>query len=339
MQKICCFGELLLRFSPVLNGVWIDKAEMPIFIGGAELNVATALASWQMPVKYCTALPDNALTNEIEQYIHQKNIDTSSVLRVGNRVGTYYLPQGADLKNSGVIYDRAHSSFFELKKKCLDWDAILKDVHWLHCSAISPALNLRVAEVCIEGLKAAKKRNITTSIDLNYRAKLWQYGKKPPEVMPDLVKYCDVVMGNIWAARDLLGIPVDEKITPQSTKAEYLAHAEHTSQAIQQKFPKCKVVANTFRFDNDQAAGINYYATLYQEGKLYQSPHFAVEKIVSKVGSGDFFMGGLIYGMTNQHAPQEVLNFAAAAAFGKLQEDSDATRQSVAQVKQHLAVL
>jgi 2-dehydro-3-deoxygluconokinase len=157
--------------------------------------------------------------------------------------------------------------------------------------------------------------------------------------MPDLVKHCDIVMGNIWAARDLLGIPVDESITPQSTKTEYLAHSERTSQAIQQKFPKCKVVANTFRFDNDQTAGINYYATLYQDGKLYQSPHFAVQKIVSKVGSGDCFMGGLIYGMTNQHAPQETLNFAAAAAFGKLQEDSDATRQSVAQVNQHLIIL
>jgi 2-dehydro-3-deoxygluconokinase len=336
MQKICCFGELLLRFSPALQGVWIDTATMPVFIGGAELNVATALANWNLPVAYCTALPDNALTQEIKQYIQQKNINTSNILSIGNRIGTYYLPQGADLKNSGVIYDRAHSSFFELKKKCLNWDEILKDVTWFHCSAISPALNRHVANVCIEGLKAAKKRNITTSIDLNYRAKLWQYGKKPSEVMPDLVQYCDVVMGNIWAARDLLGIPVSERITHNSQKLDYLAHAEVTSWGIKAKFPNCKVVANTFRFDMDANKGIHYYATLHKDGKLYQSPHFSTEKVVSKVGSGDCFMGGLIYGLMNKHASQNIIDFAAAAAFGKLQEDSDATTQTIEQVNAQL---
>ncbi|HWJ24990.1 MAG TPA: PfkB family carbohydrate kinase [Flavisolibacter sp.] len=176
MKKVFCFGELLLRMSPELGGAWIRNAHMPVFVGGAELNAATALARWNVPVAYGTALPENALAEEICRSLEGKGIDTSRIIFSGKRIGCYYLPQGADLKNAGVIYDREYSSFSQLKPGQIDWDRLLKDVEWFHFSAISPALNADVAVICKEALQAASEKGITISVDLNYRAKLWQYG-------------------------------------------------------------------------------------------------------------------------------------------------------------------
>ena len=168
MSKVLCFGELLLRLSPQLNGEWIKQGSMPVFIGGAELNVAQALAKWKVPVAYCTALPDNYLSEEVISFVAGKGIDTGKIQRSGNRIGTYYLPQGADLKSAGVIYDRAYSSFWELKPGQIDWDMVLQDVSWLNFSAISPALNQDVADVCLEAAKAAAAKGITVSLGCSH---------------------------------------------------------------------------------------------------------------------------------------------------------------------------
>lgn len=332
MTKVCCFGELLLRFSPVANGDWIQQAAMPVYVGGAELNVASALANWGIPVKYSTLLPDNALADDIIWYVTDRGIDPSGIVQSGQRIGTYYLPQGTDLKHAGVIYDRAHSAFSELAPGKVDWETVLQDTSWLHISAISPALTADVAAACLELLTIASAKSITVSIDLNHRARLWQYGKAPVDVMPDLVAHCDVVMGNIWAANALLGIPVDANIHAKGQQTDYLAHAQATSEAIQERFPRCKVVANTFRFDA-APAGLRYYTTLYTEGQQYVSPELFTPSVVDRVGSGDCFMAGLIYGLYQKRPPQEIVNFAAAAAFGKLQELGDATNQTVAEVE------
>ena len=207
MHKVCCFGELLLRMSPALNKEWIYASGMAAYIGGAELNVATALAKWNIPVKYFTALPDNYLSKEIMEYLEENNIDTSAIHISGDRIGAYYLPQGTDLKHAGVIYDRAHSSFFHLQPGMVNWDEVLDGCTWFHFSAISPAINENAATVCKEALEAASAKGLTISVDLNHRSKLWKYGKDPVEVMPALVEYCDVIMGNIWAAETLLGTP------------------------------------------------------------------------------------------------------------------------------------
>ena len=335
MGSVCCFGELLIRFSPVAQGGWIRQAAMPVFVGGAELNVATALANWSVPVSYSTVLPENALADDIVSYISSKGIDPSGIFRFGQRIGSYYLPQGTDLKNAGVIYDRAHSAFSELTPGKVDWDRMLAKTSWLHVSAISPALNADVAGACRELLAAASAKGITVSMDLNHRARLWQYGAAPTDIMPALVEYCDVVMGNIWAANALLGIPVDEQIHARGQQADYVAHALATSEAIQERFPRCKVVANTFRFDT-QPAGLRYYTTLYVDGQQYVSPEFYTDSVVDRVGSGDCFMAGLIYGLYTQQPPQDIVDFAAAAAFGKLQEPGDATGQSVAAITNRL---
>ncbi len=331
-KKIFCFGELLLRLSPSLNREWVRNAYMPVYIGGAELNVATALTRWKLPAMYCTALPDNYLSKEICEELQTKQIDASAVNFSGSRVGTYYLPQGADLKNAGVIYDRAYSSFASLQPGMLDWDHLLKGVSWFHFSAISPALGENTVAVCREAAAAAAAKGITISIDLNYRAKLWQYGKKPAEVMPRLLEYCDVVMGNIWAANTLLGIPVDPEIHLTGRRADFLQHAQATSLAIQQQFPKVKVVANTFRFDHGDE-GILYYASLFRGGQLYHSAELVANRIVDKVGSGDCFMAGLIYGLYNHYDAQQVIDLAATAAFGKLMEKGDATNQDIETIK------
>lgn len=328
MSKVICLGELLLRLSPQLSLQWINEASMPVYVGGAELNVATALARWDVPVSYCTALPDNYLSREIISSVNKRNIETGAIVLTGDRIGIYYLPQGLDLKNAGVIYDRAHSSFASLKPGQIDWDQVLDNVSWFHFSAINPALNDQVAAVCKEALQYAERKGIFTSVDLNYRAKLWQYGKEPMEVMPDLVQYCDLVMGNIWAAEKMLGITID---LPGKSKEAYLQQAERTSQAIVKRFSKCQQVANTFRFDGD--AGLTYYATLLKNNKFYTSKEYITSQVVDKVGSGDCFMAGLIFGNLNQLPDQEVIDFAAAAAYTKLFIKGDATTAGAEEIK------
>ncbi len=332
ISKILCFGELLLRISPApQEDEGVEKHPFYLYMGGAEANAATALAGWNVPVKYCTVLPDNFMSRHVIDYLEYKGIFTSSVLLAGSRVGIYYLERGADLKGS-VVYDRAGSSFSELKRGMIDWDKVFRDVSWFNLTAISPALNENVADVCLEALEAASRKNITISIDLNYRSRLWKYGKDPVEIMPALVAHCDLVMGNIWSANTLLGTAIDENIHAKGSKKAYLDHAEVTSVEIMRRFPKVKTVANTFRFDSE-ADHTNYYTTLYTNGQSYHSPEFNCGAVVDRSGSGDCFMAGLIYGFYNNHQPQEIVNYATAAAFGKLQEQGDATGQDILMVK------
>ncbi len=333
MQKIFSFGELLLRISPEINGQWIHDSKTEIYLGGAELNVATALAKWNMAAKYCTVLPDNYLSNEIIDELKQKNIDTSSVLISGKRIGIYFLPSSADLKHSDVIYDRTNSSFSELKPGIINWDEALNDCTWFHFSAISPALNENVALVCEEGLRAASAKGLTISVDLNFRAKLWQYGKPPVDVMSKLLPYCHVVMGNIWAAEKLLDIYRDFENSEGKSRDELTAAAQKSMNHLQQLYPKLNSVAYTFRLPE------TYFSVLHSDKVFASSKEFSLQNIISKVGSGDCFMAGLIYGILNQHQPQTIIDFASSAAVGKMKEKGDATNQTIASVKNNITNL
>jgi 2-dehydro-3-deoxygluconokinase len=264
--------------------------------------------------------------------LNNKKIDASKMLLQGEKMGLYFLPKGNDLKHTSVIYDRSNSSFSQIQKGMIDWDDVLKDVGWFHFSAISPAINQNVADVCKEALEAASKKKIVVSIDLNYRAKLWQYGKEPIEVMTELVDYCNVVMGNLWSAEKMLGIEVDENLPNQNSKQAYLDHAVKTSERIIHNFPSCKVVAKTFRFDA-LSNSIDYYATLFADSKLYQSKEYHAGKIADKVGSGDCFMAGIIYGLYNHQSYQNTLDVATAAAFSKLFVEGDATNKTIEEIK------
>lgn len=328
--KVLSFGELLLRICPDVDGHWLEENNLPFYVGGAEANVATALALWGVPTGYVTALPNHFLAQQLVNYLKSRHIQTDAIYYHGERVGIYYLPQGKDLKNAGVIYDRAHSAYADLKPGMIDWDKVFAGVSWFHFSAICPAINQAVAYVCLEALEAAAQKNIFISLDLNYRAKLWQYGKAPVEIMPALAQHCHLIMGNIWAANKMLGISLDEALIADLNQENLCAQATHTSQEIRQKFPKCEIVANTFRFDYQQ--GIRYFTTLYHQNQLLVSHEYLAPQILDKVGSGDCFMAGLIYGYYNQLQPAETLEFATAAAFNKLFIPSDATTSTVADI-------
>jgi 2-dehydro-3-deoxygluconokinase len=327
MGKILCFGELLLRFSPAGDGQWLKSHELSVYLGGAELNVASALARWNLPVSYCTAIPDNFLSGDIVSELRERKISSDTVLFSGERIGSYWLTQGSDLKNHAVIYDRAHSGFGELKKGMINWDQVLNDVSWFHFSAISPALNESVAAVCLEAVQAASKRNITISVDLNHRPKLWKQ-RNPHDIMSILLPYCDVVMGNIWSAHDLLGIPLDPHLIQTNDKTAYLQHAHQTSTRILKRFARVKTIACTFRFEEGEK-GILYYASLYSAHQWADSSMYRSDKILDKVGTGDCFMAGLIYGLYQQMREQDIIQFATAAGFGKFFEKGDATLQDL----------
>jgi len=330
-MRVLCFGELLLRLSPDTEGDWIAGNSMPVHIGGAELNVATALARWQQEVGFCTAIPDNYLSKQLLDYLSKNNIDPSPVQLRGNRIGLYYLPQGLDVKNAGVIYDRAASSFAELEPGVINWDKVFQGIDWFHFSAICPALSQSAADVCLEAVKAAHEKRITISLDLNYRAKLWQYGKQPADIMPALAEYCDLIMGNVWAAETMLSIPVDPDLKKKDIKDIYLQQAKQTSEEIVRQFPQCKSVANTFRFDH--TGNIEYYTALYHDAQLFVSKEYKTETVIDKVGSGDCFMAGLIYGHLQNWDAQQIIEFATAAAFKKLFIKGDATTSSVEEIK------
>ena len=327
---ILCFGEILLRLAPDEQGEWLTKNAIDVYAGGAEMNVAAALAQWRVPVSYCTAAPNNFLSTQLIKKIKEQNIDTSTIVYNGNKIGLYYLLKGTEIQHAEVIYDRNGSSFSELKSGMIDWDKALNGIRWFHFSAITPALSENIAAVCKEALEACSKKNIFISVDLNHRPKLWQYGKQANEIMPELVQYCDVIMGNIWSAETMLNIKVPENIHAINTKENYVGQAKKTSEEIARLFSKCKIVANTFRFDK---TGIEYYATISSNNNFYISSTYKTNAVIDKVGSGDCFMAGLIYGIYNHLPFQQIINFATAAAFQKLFIKGDCTNKTVEEVK------
>ena len=330
IAKVFCFGEILLHYAPPMNSDFIESQQMPFYLGGAELNVASALAKWDMPVKYGTAMPSHFLTDTIIGHLSKKNIDTSAIQISGNRIGCFYLATGLDMKNAAVVYDRANSSFAEIKKGSIDWKEVLKDVHWFHFSAISAALTQNATDLCEEALIAATEMGIPISVDLNYRAKLWKYGKTPIEVMSQLVKYCTVLMGNLWAVEDMLGISSSIKSSIGSSDEQLALAANSSMLKLKQQFPLLNTVAYTFRLAE------TYFGVMFNKNNFYKSPTYKIIDVKNIVGTGDCFMAGLIYGIRHQHTPEEIINFAAAAAVGKLYELGDATEQSLEQIKKRM---
>lgn len=309
--KVISYGEILFRFSPVF-----DQHTSALYIGGAEANMAASLARWGTPVSYISKVPDNGLSRQVLAQLEKAGIVTDRMLWGGDRIGAYYLAQGSDLKHAEVVYDRKYSSFSELQPGATDWDTLLEGADWFHWSAITPALSQQAATVCKEALEAARRKSLTISTDLNYRNKLWQYAK-PFQVMPELVQYCDVVMGNIWAAHQMLDTALDTVALEKNQKEIYLEHAIKVAQEITEKYPRCKHVAFTFRFSDGPTHNL-YYATYYNQGKQTVSRQYETNEVVDRVGSGDSFMAGLIHSLTEGFDAQQVISFAAAAAYSKL---------------------
>ncbi len=323
MNTILSFGEILIR-QQSLGSHFFDSPNnlLRIYPGGAEANVAASLAQMGNKVEYVSAFPQNSLSQEIVQKLNGLAVGTHKIIWSGDRLGSYILLSANGLSSGEVIYDRKYSSFSQLSKEDFPFDSLLEDVFWLHWSALTPALNLDMADLMEILLNKASEKGIQISVDLNYRSKLWQYGKAPIEVMPTLVKYCDVIMGNIWASNKMLGTAIDEQLNRNSSKETYFEFAKQNAQEIRSLFPKVKYIANTFRF-MDRPTHNLFYGTFHTETEDVISEVYETEEVIDRIGSGDAFMAGLIHALSHQWEAQKVVDTATGAGYQKLFVEGD----------------
>ena len=338
MQKILCFGELLLRLSPEPG--WPGKGLLASYVGGAELNVAMALAAWGLPVSFGTAMPDNPVSGLLKSYLSDAGVDTDKIIGKAGRIGTYYLTPGQDLKSAGVVYDRAGSSFSVIRPSDLQPDQLLKGVNHLHLTAISPAVSQIAADSCLRLVNEAHLQQIPVSLDLNYRAKLWQYGKRPSDIMPAIAEKASFIMGNIWAAGQMLGINPESGADKTMDPLILNEYARISAEKLIRQYPNCKSVGYTFRFNApDRPDTVKYFGSLYQEGQLFSSIQKEYVGIIDRAGSWDCFMAGFLYSRSQGLNGQQTVNFATAAATGKFYEKGDHTSQTKQEVEKRMALL
>lgn len=331
MKKIVTFGEIMLRLSPPNQQRFGQARTFEASYGGGESNVAVSLSNYGMEAEFVTRLPKNDLGEACLQYLRQYNVGTQHILRGGDRLGIYFLENGAVMRGSQVIYDRADSSFSTISPGMYDWNSIFKDASWFHWTGITPAVSSGAAEVCLEAVKAASQMGIIVSCDLNYRAKLWKWGKTTSEVMSELVSYSDVAIGNEEDAEKVFGIKAPETdIKRGNVTAEKY---KYVCEALAQKFPKLNTVAITLR-SSLSASHNTWSGILWHSGKTYTGPIYNITHIVDRVGSGDSFMGGLIYGLNAFPVePQKSLEFAVAASALKHTIFGDFNLVTVAEVE------
>lgn len=331
MKKTVTFGEIMLRLAAPGYERFLQTSSFNATFGGGEANVAVSLANYGLPVSFVTRLPENDIAKACLRELRGLGVDVNDVVYGGDRIGIYYLETGAVSRASKVIYDRAHSSVSEIKIGMVDWKKVFADAQWFHWTGITPAISQGAADVCLEALKVAKEMGITISCDLNYRKNLWKYGKRADEVMPELVKYCDVILGNEEDAEKALLIK-PEGVNVEGGKVDADAYLS-VSQQIMKRFSNAKKVITTLR-SSINANHNNWAGVLYDGKTLYKSPEYQITHIVDRVGGGDSFMGGLIYGLqTYTGDDQKALNFAVAASCLKHTIYGDYNRVSVAEVE------
>lgn len=328
-MKVVTFGELMLRLAPEGYLRFIQSNKFEATFGGAEANVAVSLANYNQDVSFVSKLPNNEIGQMAINSLRQYGVDTSHIIRGGNRVGIYYCEKGASQRPSKVIYDRANSSIALAKKEDFDWDDIFNDADWFHFTGITPALSKEVAEITLEACKAAKEKGIVVSCDLNFRKKLWS-NKEANETMGKLCKYVDICIANEEDAKDVFAIEAkDTDInTGKLNKEGYVSVAEQLCQRFNFKY-----VAITLR-ESISANDNNWSAMLYnaKEGKAYFSKKYAIH-IVDRVGGGDSFGAGLIYALRNSYKDQDAIEFAVAASCLKHTIEGDYNLVSLEEVK------
>src|SRR5690606_37669952 len=292
-HRILSFGELMLRLSSTGMSFLEKGSPVVVFPAGSEANVVASLAQWNVPCSYLSRMPDNELAAQALDVLKELGVDVSPTLLEGDRLGLYFLLSANGLTKGEVVYDRKYSAFSQLQPGTIDWDQMLEGHTWFHWSALTPALNESLAAVCKEGLEAARRKGMVISVDLNYRNKLWNYGKQPIEVMPELLRYCDVVMGNIWAANKMLGTPVCETLDRDTPPDTYFEHAKESAREVFERLPQCKHLAYTFRFMDSHTHNL-LYGTYHTRNGDFMSAIQETNKVVYRIGSGDAFMAGLI---------------------------------------------
>lgn len=325
-MKVVTFGEIMLRLAPEGYYRFTQADKFTATYGGGEANVAVSLANYGIDVAFVTKIVNNPIGDAAINSLRKYGVDTSKIVRGGDRLGIYYLEKGASQRPSKVVYDRANSSISKATKGDFDWEKIFDGVNWFHFTGITPALGKNVADICLEALKEAKKRNITVSCDLNYRKKLWTK-KEANETMSELAKYVDVVIANEEDAADVFDIHASHSDVTQGeiNRDGYIEVAKKLTDRF-----GFKKVAITLR-ESISANDNGWSGMLYSEGEAYFSKKYNVH-IVDRVGGGDSFGGGLIYSLINNFEPQKAIEFAAGASCLKHTIEGDYNLVSVDEV-------
>lgn len=325
-MKVVTFGEIMLRLSPHGYLRFTQADEFEATYGGGEANVAVSLANYGLDAAFVTKLPKHNIGQAAVNDLRRYGVDTSHIVRGGERVGIYYLEKGASQRASQVIYDRAHSAIATAKRSDFDWEKIFEGVDWFHFTGITPALNDDVAEICLDAVKAAQAAGVKVSCDLNYRNKLWSK-EKAKEVMSGLMPYVNLIVANEEDAYDTFGIQAgDTDVT--TGQLEHESYVDVAKQ-LHEKFG-CEYISITLR-ESISASINNWAGMLYHEGKAYFSQKYEIN-IVDRVGGGDSFGGGLIYSVLNGKDPQDAIEFAVAASCLKHTVQGDYNRVSVDEV-------
>ncbi len=328
-QRYITFGEIMLRLKPPGVERFFQSPALEATFGGGEANVAVALAKFGCDVGYCSVIPANAIGDACVSELRRWGVDAGPVVRKGNRLGIYFLEGGANQRPSVVIYDRAGAAIAEAGPGDVDWGKVFAGAAWFHITGITPAVSATAAELSLEAVKRAKAAGLTVSCDLNYRKNLWKYGRSAPEVMGELVKSVDVAVANEEDCQKSLGVsaPVDVESGKLEAKS-YRALAEK----VLSSYPNLRKIAITLR--ESRSADENGWSGCMHTGKEFLvSRRYEIKDIVDRVGSGDTFAAGLIYGLTNLAGAQEALEFAVAASCLKHSIPGDLPLLTVAEVK------
>jgi 2-dehydro-3-deoxygluconokinase len=310
MKKYITFGEVMLRLKPPNWERFFQSPLLEATFGGGEANVAVGLARFGLKVAYISIIPNNPIGDACIGELRRQGVDTSLIVRKGNRLGIYFLEAGANQRPSKVIYDRSHSAIAEAKPGDISWDKVFDGVSWFHISGITPAISLSASELSIEAVKKAREKGLTVSCDLNFRKNLWKYGKSAPEVIGELVKYADIVMGNEEDCQKSLGVKADVDV--ESGRLQTEKYRELTDRVLN-LYPNIKKIAITLR-ESHSANNNGWSAVLNNRKEFLISKKYEINNIVDRVGGGDAFAAGLIYGINNLADDKESLEFAVAAS-------------------------
>ena len=313
-KKVITFGEIMLRLATPDHLRFSQTTALTATFGGGEANVAVSLANYGIPAAFVSRLPDNDLAKACVMDLRRYQVDTSFLIYGGERMGIYFLETGAVARGSKVIYDRAHSAVSEIKPGMINWRDVFQSAGWFHWTGITPAISQGAADVCLEAIQTANEMGIPVSCDLNYRKNLWKWGKKASEVMPELVAGCDIILGNEEDAEKVFGIRPENFDATQTGGHVDAAAFESVCSQLMQQFPRAKKVIITLR-GSVNASHNTWAGVLYDGNRLLQSRRYDITHIVDRVGGGDSFMGGLIYGLlTWPQDDQRALEFATAAS-------------------------
>jgi 2-dehydro-3-deoxygluconokinase len=309
-MKVLTFGEIMLRLKPPGYERFFQSPMLEATFGGGEANVAVSLANFGIDVEYMTVLPNNTLGDECIRELRRFGVGVGRIRRGEGRMGIYFLENGANQLPSKVLYDRAYSAISMAKSGTIDWDTAFKDVEWFHITGITPAISEGAMELSLQSVKRAKANGITVSCDLNFRKNLWKYGKKAPEVMREMVKDVDVAIANEEDCQNSLGVSVDVNVEGGELD---LGKYEALSNMVLDAYPGMKMIGITLR--ESKSADINGWAAcLNDRERFYVSRRYEINDIIDRVGGGDSFSAGLIYGLLHYEDRQQALEFAAASS-------------------------